>query len=199
MADVETRLCLECEQVLPLTDFRKNHKMRGGYTNRCKSCLLRMDHARWAAMDPGERAATLERYRHRNREYRVKNASLVKARKADYFQRNKARLIEKTYAHRRKNPERLRELARGWSNRRRTLVAGGLTAKQQADWASAQKKVCHWCGKACAKKYHIDHVQPLSRGGKHEVRNLCIACPPCNLRKNNKDPIEWAQSLGKLL
>jgi 5-methylcytosine-specific restriction endonuclease McrA len=59
--------------------------------------------------------------------------------------------------------------------------------------------VCHWCGKRCCKSFHIDHIQPLSKDGKHELRNLCIACPSCNLRKGDKDPIDFAQRIGKLL
>lgn len=29
------------------------------------------------------------------------------------------------------------------------------------------------------------------RGGKHEVSNLVVACPKCNVRKSAKDPAEF--------
>lgn len=199
MAEAETRRCLRCEQVLPLTDFRKNHKMAGGYSNRCKPCLNALDHARWAAMSADERLDKRSQYRAQNEAFRAANPLRVKQQKAAHYQRTSERCKERCYDWRKKNPERFRALARGWSNRRRELVQGGITAKQQADWASTQAKVCHWCGKRCARKYQIDHIVPLVRGGEHQIANLAITCPQCNLRKNSRDPIEWAQMIGKLL
>jgi 5-methylcytosine-specific restriction endonuclease McrA len=43
--------------------------------------------------------------------------------------------------------------------------------------------ICVYCGKPGNS---IDHVMPLSKGGKHEISNLVIACLPCNIRKSNK-------------
>jgi 5-methylcytosine-specific restriction endonuclease McrA len=41
---------------------------------------------------------------------------------------------------------------------------------------------------------HVDHVQPISRGGLHEVSNLCIACKKCNLSKGACEPDQfWAR------
>lgn len=68
-----------------------------------------------------------------------------------------------------------------------------------AEWKRQQKKVCYWCAKACAKDFVVDHYQPLSKGGKHEISNLVIACRPCNARKSAKDPIAFAHSVGRLL
>lgn len=46
---------------------------------------------------------------------------------------------------------------------------------------------------------HIDHIQPLSKGGTNGRRNLQLLCSPCNLTKNAKDPIIFAQSRGLLV
>jgi 5-methylcytosine-specific restriction endonuclease McrA len=81
---------------------------------------------------------------------------------------------------------------------RRSRERGGITSAELLAWESAQRKVCHWCGAKCAS-YEIDHRQPLARGGKHEARNLVSSCRPCNRRKGARDPIEFAQSSGKLL
>lgn len=199
MAGLDTRVCNLCGQLFPITHFRKNGKSLGGYTRGCKPCLLAKDRARWAAMTPQERDETEARYRSGQAEYRRKNVEKVRASKAAHYQRTKEYRKAKGYEWRRKNPQRLRELAKGWYVKRYRNIRGGVTAARQADWAMAQKKVCHWCGKRCAKDYHIDHIMPLSRGGKHELTNLAIACPDCNLRKNARDPIEWAQIIGKLL
>lgn len=58
---------------------------------------------------------------------------------------------------------------------------------------------CAGCGKSVRKKYHVDHIMPLSRGGLHDRRNLQILCPPCNLDKRAKHPVDWALSMGRLV
>ena len=50
---------------------------------------------------------------------------------------------------------------------------------------------CGYCAQpAMPGKRHVDHVEPLSRGGKHEMNNLIIACTPCNLTKGTKTVTE---------
>lgn len=50
---------------------------------------------------------------------------------------------------------------------------------------------CAYCGKDCAREYHIDHKLPLSRGGGNDINNLALSCPTCNWKKNNKTDIEF--------
>lgn len=46
--------------------------------------------------------------------------------------------------------------------------------------------ICHICGDPVpANRFHVDHVVPLSRGGKDEWDNLDIAHPLCNLQKGS--------------
>lgn len=98
------------------------------------------------------------------------------------------------------NPDKVRAIHRNTSHKRyQQKKGGGLGAVNLLAWETAQRKVCHWCGIRCAREFHVDHIIPLAKGGAHEVTNLCIACPSCNLRKAARDPIEFAQSLGRLL
>ena len=60
-----------------------------------------------------------------------------------------------------------------------------------AKWVSEQEKVCLWCGVACEEGFHVDHVTPLSKGGPHELWNLAVTCPRCNLRKNARHPVAF--------
>jgi hypothetical protein len=47
--------------------------------------------------------------------------------------------------------------------------------------------ICQYCGKACvSKETTIDHIIPISRGGKTDYLNCVVACLSCNLRKSNK-------------
>lgn len=46
---------------------------------------------------------------------------------------------------------------------------------------------CQYCGK-CAPDVilHIDHINPVSRGGENEILNLITACEDCNGGKSNR-------------
>lgn len=84
-------------------------------------------------------------------------------------------------------------------SQRRAVERSGLTGRELLAWKQTQAKVCHWCGKKCAKRFHVDHYIPLSKGGLHVVENLVIACMTCNLEKHAKDPFDFAREKGRLL
>lgn len=47
--------------------------------------------------------------------------------------------------------------------------------------------ICQYClEKFSEKKLTIDHVVPLSKGGKHEWTNVVTACSRCNNKKGDK-------------
>ena len=51
---------------------------------------------------------------------------------------------------------------------------------------------CYYCGTVqSGAKIHIEHMTPISRGGKHELQNLCASCSSCNLKKATKTAEEW--------
>lgn len=46
---------------------------------------------------------------------------------------------------------------------------------------------CQYCGrKYSSSELSLDHVVPISRGGKSSWENVVCACLPCNVRKGNK-------------
>jgi len=63
--------------------------------------------------------------------------------------------------------------------------------------ARENKKVrCYLCcGLIPLGERHVDHIVPLSKGGKHKASNLGIAHSSCNLSKGAKMP----QEVGVLL
>jgi len=55
--------------------------------------------------------------------------------------------------------------------------------------------VCQYCGTSTGLT--IDHVIPVSRGGKSEFENCVTACKNCNNTKSNKLPSECHMYLKK--
>ena len=55
---------------------------------------------------------------------------------------------------------------------------------------------CHYCkGRFPAKELTMDHVIPISRGGKSSKSNLVPACKECNNKKKYLLPVEWEEYL----
>ena len=51
------------------------------------------------------------------------------------------------------------------------------------------EKICYYCGKKITKKEDltVDHIIPVSKGGRTSKDNLVIACKACNAEKANLD------------
>lgn len=54
------------------------------------------------------------------------------------------------------------------------------------------KGVCHYCQKRFpASELTMDHVVPLSRGGKSEKNNVVPCCKACNTEKKGRLTMDW--------
>lgn len=51
-------------------------------------------------------------------------------------------------------------------------------------------EVCAYCG-TNEGPFHLDHIQPVSKGGKNTAENLTVACNSCNSSKGSKTVEEW--------
>lgn len=61
------------------------------------------------------------------------------------------------------------------------------------DWLrliARQRGICAYCQQPTTE-WHMEHVIPLSRGGRHAIGNIAATCPACNLSKHNSLLIEW--------
>lgn len=82
----------------------------------------------------------------------------------------------------RRERHKARDLRRSqwWKNR----IASGL---------------CHYCGaRVDPKELTLDHLVPISRGGKSTRGNCVAACKACNNKKKHLLPIEWRDYLEQL-
>lgn len=150
------------------------------------------------------REANRERRLAYNAAYREANRERRLAYNAAYREVNRERVRLRNRIDRREryaaNPEPYRQKAREWAKnnvekvralyhrrRARQKAGGSFTV---AEWR-ALKKQYHYTCLCCHRqepeiKLAIDHIVPLSRGGKNTIDNLQPLCSSCNSRKYNK-------------
>jgi len=175
----------------------------------CTGCFVEYERKRYAA-NP-------EKILAKNRRWRVKHPEKINEISRNWCAANRktARAIKQKYASKpevkaqrkiwfkeyRQRPES-KILSRQHKRTRRALETGAdgsHTPKDVANIFKMQRGKCAYCRVKLANEYHVDHIVPLSAGGSNDRKNLQILCPPCNLHKHAKDPIEFSQSLGLLV
>lgn len=58
------------------------------------------------------------------------------------------------------------------------------------------KGVCHYCGRPTPpRQLTMDHIVPISRGGKSTRANVVPCCKQCNNAKKQLLPMEWDRYL----
>jgi len=149
--------------------------------------------------DPNVRRIRQQEYRHRNRE-RVR-ATVRKAMRKFRGKKSSEELREEwRVAHqnrRTKNKEHMNAVRRAWYRRNRHKVIGWVLKRKFAivgfdpdAWQQRFKfygERCAYCLIQLTKEsVTIDHVIPISVGGKGWASNLVPACISCNLAKRAK-------------
>jgi 5-methylcytosine-specific restriction endonuclease McrA len=153
---------------------------------------IKKRNAAWNKLHPDVAKAATDKWRKKNQEK-------VKATYAAWKKANAKRVKKAKSEWDKANPKAYR---RYWHNRRAQKISNGgkLSPGLEAKLLAFQKNRCAIC-RASLKKtgYHLDHIIPLSRGGKNIDSNTQITCPTCNLEKNSKDPIQFMREKGFLL
>lgn len=157
---------------------------------------MRKKDAEWYAYHAAYRAANRDEIRRKQAEWRKNNKELEKAITAAYREANRELLRERarvSYAlhrdkrkakaaeYKRKNPDKYRIYH---ANRSARTREGSISSNMVRLLMLIQNEKCNYCGADLKIKYHIDHIRPLSRGGKHEDDNIQLLCPQCNMDKS---------------
>lgn len=88
------------------------------------------------------------------------------------------------------HPEKHLEHKRAANRRRhgKKMEGRGVSVEEYRAIMAVFGGLCVYCADSAET---MDHVIPLSRGGKHESENLVPACKKCNFEKHNKTPSQW--------
>jgi 5-methylcytosine-specific restriction endonuclease McrA len=148
----------------------------------------------WAEWYQRNKNALLERNKIKRKDDR--EGSRAKGRASYIRTAEKRRAYAKEY--RLANPEK--RIAWQANRRARHLSAeGSYSLEDIVRIRSFQKDKCALCRMRLKGGGHVDHIQPISKGGSNWPRNLQILCEPCNISKHDNDQLVYLRRKGMLL
>jgi 5-methylcytosine-specific restriction endonuclease McrA len=205
------KCCNCCNNDLPRKLFARSRHRDDGLQPRCRACQKRMAARHYVRNLERRRAeiiawreANLEKERVTGARYRLANRDKTRKRIVAWERANPAKVAARTVRCRQAHPERYRLRAARWRAnhpdvvqaqqqrrraRRRNAPGRGVTNEQWAGIVAEHGRRCAYCG--ALSQLHMDHLDPLSRGGDHDVTNVLPACQRCNSSKYNKTLLLW--------
>lgn len=204
----ETKTCSICKTAYPkTTDYF--YKARGTtLASICKECARQKTKENYFDNHEASLSAR-KKYREANREkLREYHKNPSEKRKTYKKVTGRARRLLKTEelkvsAHKRylKNKSAYYARAKRWEKRNPEKVADYNRAKRmkrRGAYSDKDARVymqilindpCAFCGSK--KELVIDHIHPISKGGKGDFMNLTAACRSCNAAKSNKSLLNF--------
>lgn len=216
--------CTRCKAEKPKAEFPKRKQSKDGLHPECRACVsifqkkyrlankdkIAENRRAWLKANPDKVASYAEKFNELHpgrraeyqRRYQEANPEKVAAAIRLWSSKNAERISQTSKAWNQANQEKVNEYVRR-RRARKMQVKGTHTAADVRAVYEKQRGLCANCGKKLfksgKKKFHIDHIQPLAKGGSDDKYNLQCLCPGCNQRKHAKDPIDWAKENGRLL
>jgi hypothetical protein len=214
MADSESKRCTKCGEEKPLEQFPPLKAVRSGIAPHCRACQ-RKQNAEWReknrAHDKARKAKwnkehpwPLEKNRANGARWRRENPEKNTARHKKYYAENAEKVCARTRANAASQPEKYGALRLRWQRENRpkmreyhhTRVARekaaggrGVTAKQWGQVLTDSLGLCAYCNER--RPLEMDHIEPFSRGGEHDVDNITAACRSCNSSKCDTGLLIW--------
>lgn len=204
--------------------YRKDNKeelakRKKEYYNKNKSKVLEKNKL-WRDSNKEKKAEMDKKYTEANKEHlsilqkkwKIENKEIISKKDKEYRILNKDRLniIKNIYRNTEKgkiaktNSEHKRRFLKKHSSDNTIPLYNKYypTSKCLMEMLQQQNYKCIYC--ECEinhklKNIHLDHIIPINKGGLHGILNVQWLCSSCNTFKSDKDPIEYANSMGRLL
>lgn len=143
--------------------------------------------AEWRAMRLARESARYrnetDRFKARTRAYRLANSERLRQEARAAYRADPSAKREAALKWARENPEKAAAIRR----RRRAIKASAdarlVIQRDLRRMAHRQRGCCLYCGRG--ELLTIEHVIPLSRGGRDSIGNYALVCKSCNSSKNN--------------
>ena len=201
------KTCNRCKQILAICDFSKRVSSKDGLHSTCKVCINSRARESYKR-NPASALENSKRFYSRNKIKRldqiklwqVKNQAQIKAKASDWESNNKQRRSIQRLNWQQSNAEKVKQYSKNWAKnnqqkvnlktqrRRARFLKSDIRIISKKDSMRLNNSLCFYCNQ---KATSLDHVIPLSRGGRHSIGNLVSCCKTCNSSKNEKTVMEW--------
>lgn len=104
-----------------------------------------------------------------------------------------------SYRHGLRHTRRYAQIQQKNVRAKRRQADGTFTIEDIQRILIRQHGLCIYCKISIDKKYEIDHIVPLARGGSNWPSNLQLLCSRCNRRKHITSHEIFARKMGLLL
>ena len=170
------KTCIKCGETKGFGEMKKDKRRLDGLTNICKVCNNAGERT------PEKAAAQKKRYE----KWMKENPKRSKEIKKKYADNNKEKIAKKKSKYYKNNPDKWRI----YTAKRRAIVKEAETNYiSNKEISTLYASPCFYCGET--ERITMEHLIPLSRGGRHSIGNLAPMCESCNKSKNDKLLVEW--------
>jgi len=154
--------CQKCKEVKVLSEFNKNKKYDNGVDKLCRACSNKLS-KQW-------KENNLDRAKKGQKEWRDANPEKVKEGVRKWAENNKDNRRKYMVEYRERNKDQAAVTASERRARKRNQT------HKDANKIDIKRfyRVTLYLSKFSGKKYSIDHILPLSKGGLHREENLQI-------------------------
>lgn len=177
-----------------------NRKNKNNETKKCNKCGLIKKKSEWPRSLSGDLAVTCC-----SQEQRRRRDELIRSGYSTCTSCKKTKNINQFYLKKGrphswcKNCQKAHATSSGSRKKRQELIdktCDGTLDKKTVGNLFGSFRNCPCCGVNMKRNdKHLDHIIPLSKGGKHSVSNAMILCSDCNLKKSNKDLSDWLKNI----
>jgi 5-methylcytosine-specific restriction endonuclease McrA len=205
------KTCPKCKKSKELSLYHKNKHNKDGLHLWCKSCRKEESVKYLNKYFPNRRIGkkgrisfqTEDSKKISQKEWREKNKEKLKISKHNEYLKNKDKYLKRSRVWKKNNKLKVVEIIKKYRN----SIKGKISRQVNGNKRSALKKStsdntvnnksimklyvtqggkCAISKKELNYKFHIDHIKPLSKGGKHSISNIQLVLPIENLKKGNK-------------
>lgn len=155
--------CPKCGQTKPLDAFYNDSRRANGKRIYCRECELAQ-----------------------NREHASRNRDKERERTRRWAKANPEKAVQYSLNWQKRNPDKCRMAS---ASRRAKKRENGVFLITEHERKRLLSSPCAECGST--DKIQIDHIIPISRGGRHSIGNLQSLCASCNMAKSDMLLVEW--------